>query len=224
MMTTSSLTELRQAALALWKHQRQDLERTAARQAAERALDVFGDQAGPLADPDSWQGSADGDAVALPALDDDERDKLEYDHTFDEQLWLRSDCPACGGSGTRITPVSSLLELGQALDDLQEARGSFDDDEVDVEDDGEVVTADEDGEAVVAEAEEAVAEGEDAAAEDGEARDEVDADDLPGACDDCDEASSPAQRLYQAVLDAVEEAGESEEAEEITQPAGRGRG
>src|SRR6266540_1177841 len=184
MMTTSSLTELRQAALALWRRQRQDLERDAARQAAERALDVFGDQAGPLADSDSWQGNADGDATALPALDEDGEDKLEYDHTFDEQLWLRSNCPACGGSGTRITPIGSVLELGQALDGLQEARGTSGDD------------------------------------------DEVDPDDLPGACDDCDEPSSAARRLYQAVLDAIEEAGESEEEaeDELTEGLGRGRG
>src|SRR6266498_2821417 len=170
MMTTSSLTELRQAALALWRRQRQDLERDAARQAAERALDVFGDQAGPLADSDSWQGNADGDATALPALDEDGEDKLEYDHTFDEQLWLRSNCPACGGSGTRITPLGSVLALGQALDGLQEARGT--------------------------------------------------------SCDDCDEPSSAARRLYQAVLDASEEAGESEEEaeDELTEGLGRGRG
>src|SRR6266511_3674538 len=99
MMTTSSLTELRQAALALWRRQRQDLERDAARQAAERALDEDGEE------------------------------KLEYDHTFDEQLWLRSNCPACGGSGTRITPIGSVLELGQALDGLQEARGTSGDDD-----------------------------------------------------------------------------------------------
>src|SRR6266498_1979242 len=149
MMTTSSLTELRQAALALWRRQRQDLERDAARQAAERALDVFGDQAGPLADSDSWQGNADGDATALPALDEDGEDKLEYDHTFDEQLWLRSNCPACGGSGTRIIPVGSLLELGQALEGLQDARAEPDEDDQDDEDDGEAeaeVLAADDGE------------------------------------------------------------------------------
>jgi hypothetical protein len=222
MMTSSSLTELRQAAIALWKHQRQDLERTAAREAAERALDVFGDQAGPLGDPDSWQGNADGDAVALPALDEDRQDKLEYDHTFDEQLWLRSDCPACGGTASRITPIGSLLELGQALDDLQEARGEAGEDadaEVEVlgEGDGEVLA---DGEVITA--------GGDEASEGGEASDaraEVDADDLPGACDDCDEASSPAQRLYQVVLDVIEEAGESEEEEEeIMERPARGRG
>jgi hypothetical protein len=224
MMTSSSLTELRQAAIALWKHQRQDLERTAAREAAERALDVFGDQAGPLGDPDFWQGNADGDAVALPALDEDGQDKLEYDHTFDEQLWLRSDCPACGGSATRITPIGSLLELGQALDDLQEARGEAGEDadaevEVLAEDDGEVV-AEADGEVVAAGGGEAVEGG-----EAGDARAEVDADDLPGACDDCDEASSPAQRLYQVVLDVIEEAGESEEEEEeIMERPARGRG
>jgi hypothetical protein len=187
MMTSSSLTELRLAALALWKHQRQDIERSGARQAAERALDVFGDTAGPLADPESWQGNADGDAVALPPLDEDGEDRLEYDHTFDEQLWLRSNCPSCGGSGSRITPIGSLLELGQALDGLQEAR-----------------------------------------AERGEDDDEVDPDDLPGACDECDQASSPAQRLYQAVLDAIEEAGESDDEDgdedEVTELPERGRG
>jgi hypothetical protein len=198
MMTSSTLTELRLAALALWKHQRQDLERTAARQAAERALDVFGDTAGPLAEPESWQGNADGDATAVPTLDQEGEDRLEYDHTFDEQLWLRSDCPSCGGRGSRITPIGSLLELGQALDALQDAR---------------------------AEGAE-LAEG--AGAEEG---DEVDPDDLPGACDDCDEPGSPAQRLYQAVLDAIEEAGESEgeeededEDEELMERSGRARG
>jgi hypothetical protein len=198
-MTSSSLTELRQAALALWKREREDLEHSAAREAADRALNVFGDRAGPLADPDSWEGNADGDAVALPTLDEDGQDKLEYDHTFGEQLWLRSDCPACGGSGTRITPVGSLLELGQALDGLREARGETGEDSGDeghpealAEDDGEVV---------------AEARGEDGSAE-------VDPDDLPGACDDCDNAGSPAQRLYQAVLGVIEEAGETEDEEE----------
>jgi hypothetical protein len=171
MMTSSSLTELRQAALALWKHQRQDLERAAARHAAERALDVFGDTAGRLGDPDSWQGSADGDAVAVDALDDDGEDRLEYDHTFDEPLWLRSNCPGCDGTGCRITPIGSLLELGQALDRLEEARAE---------------RAEEDG-------------------------GEPDPDDLPGACDDCEESRSPAGRLSQAVLDLVEEAREDEE-------------
>ncbi len=227
MMTSSSLTELRQAALAIWKHQRQDLERTAARQDAERALDVFGDQAGPLSDPESWQGNADGDAVALPALDEEGEDKLEYDHTFDEQLWLRSDCPACGGIGTRITPIGSLLELGQALEGLQEARGE-DDEEQDGQDDGEEeVIAERDGE-VVADGDGEVRE--ESAGQGREATAEVDPDDLPGACDDCDEATSPAQRLYRAVLDAVEEAGESEDEDEdedeeqLTERPGRGRG
>jgi len=212
MMTTSSLTELRQAALALWKRQRQDLERDAARQAAERALDVFGDQAGPLADSDSWQGNADGDATALPALDEDGEDKLEYDHTFDEQLWLRSNCPACGGSGTRITPIGSVLELGQALDGLQEARGTSGDDDEETEEEVEEVDAEADGEVAIE-----VTVEEDA---------EIDPDDLPGACDDCDEPSSAARRLYQAVLDAIEEAGESEEEDEdeVTEGSGRGRG
>jgi hypothetical protein len=171
-ITSTSLTELRQAALGLWKRERQDLDRSATRQAAERALDLFGDTAGPLTDPESWQGNGDGDATAIPALDEDGQDKLEYDHTFDEQLWLRSSCPACGGSA-RITPVGSLLELGQALDGLDEARASAD---------------------------------------------EVDADNLPGACDDCDEAGSPAQRLYRAVLDIVEEdEGEDEEDEDASE-------
>lgn len=198
-MTSSSLTELRQAALALWKHQRQDLERDTARHAAELALDVFGDTAGPLADPESWKGSADGDAVAMPTLDEDGADRLEYDHTFDEQLWLRSDCPSCGGSSCRITPIGSLLELGQALDRLQEARTQLAGGDVGVEDDEE----DE---------------------EEGGAEDV--ADDLPGACDDCDEANGPAQRLYQAVLDAIEEAGEDEDedAEEAMERPARGRG
>ena len=172
-ITTSSLTELRQAALGLWKRERQDLDRTATRQAAERALDLFGDTAGPLTDPDSWRGNGDGDATAIPALDDEGLDRLEYDHTFDEQLWLRSSCPACGGSA-RITPVSSLLELGQALDGLQEARA---------------------------------------------AGGEVDPDDLPGACDDCDDTGSPAQRLYRAVLAVVEEeedCGDEDEDEDVS--------
>jgi hypothetical protein len=219
MMTSSSLTELRQAALALWKHQRQDLERTAARQAAERALDVFGDQAGPLGDPDSWEGNADGDAVALLALDDDGQDKLEFDHIFGEQLWLRSDCPACGGSGSRITPIGSVLELGQALDGLQEARG-----ETEAEEAGEA-GAEADGEVPEGE----VPEAEPLDAGGAEARAEVDPDDLPGACDDCDEAGSPAQRLYRAVLDVIEEAGEDEDEDEegeevFTEGRARGRG
>jgi hypothetical protein len=182
MMTSSSLAELRQAALGLWKRERQELDHTATRQAAERALDLFGDTAGPLTDPESWQGNGDGDAVAVPALDEDGQDKLEYDHTFDEQLWLRSNCPSCGGSA-RITPVGSLLELGQALDRLDEARASGD---------------------------------------------EVDADELPGACDDCDDAGSPAQRLYRAVLDIVEGDEDEDEDEEddgdLSEDAGRGRG
>jgi hypothetical protein len=203
MMTSSSLTELRLAALALWKHQRQDLERSAARQAAERALDVFGDTAGPLGDPDSWQGNADGDAVAVPPLDADGEDRLEYDHTFDEQLWLRSNCPSCGGAACRITPIGSLLELGQALDHLQEARAERGEEDGDAEGSGEPP-----GGAPVDQ--------------------EVDPDDLPGACDACDESNSPAQRLYQAVLDAIEEAGESEDededAGEAIEPSARGRG
>ncbi|HEX8858211.1 MAG TPA: hypothetical protein VGC06_03800 [Actinomycetes bacterium] len=166
-ITTSSLTELRQAALGLWKRERQDLDRTATRQAAERALDLFGDTAGPLTDPESWSGNGDGDATAIPALDNEGLDRLEYDHTFDEQLWLRSSCPACRGSA-RITPVSSLLELGQALDGLQGARAAG----------------------------------------------EVDADSLPGACDDCDDAGSPAQRLYRAVLAVVEEDEDSDDEDE----------
>jgi hypothetical protein len=168
-MTADSLSELRQAALGLWKRERQDLDRSATRQAAERALDLFGDTAGPLTDPESWRGSGDGDAVAILPLDEDGQDKLEYDHTFDEQLWLRSTCPNCGGSA-RITPVSSLLELGQALDGLEEARASGD---------------------------------------------ELDPDHLPGACDDCEDTGSPAQRLYRAVLAVVEEdEGDDEDDEE----------
>jgi hypothetical protein len=226
MMTSSSLTELRQAALALWKHQRQDLERTAARQAAERALDLFGDQAGPLGDPDSWEGNADGDAVALLALDDDGQDKLEFDRTFGEQLWLRSDCPACGGSGSRITPIGSLLELGQALDGLQEARGGTG------EEDAEEVSAEADGEVPEGDVSEVdVSEVEAGGAAGAQVEAEVDPDDLPGACDDCDEAGSPAQRLYRAVLDVIEAAGEDEEedeeeeeAEVFTEGRARGRG
>ncbi len=172
MSTSSPLTELRQAALALWKHQRQELERDAARQAAERALDVFGDSAGPLADPQSWRGNDDGDAVAVPALDLDGDYRLEYDHTFDEQLWLRSGCPTCGKANCRVTPVGSVVELGQALDRLEEAWRQR------------------------------------------EEGNEVDADDLPGACDNCDDTDNPASRLQQAVLDVVEAAAEEEEDEE----------
>jgi hypothetical protein len=169
---TPPLTELRLAALGLWKHQRVDLERDASRKAAELALDVFGDTAGPLSDPDSWKGSADGDATAASTLDEDGDYRLEYDHTFDEQLWLRSACPSCGGSACRVTPVGSVLELGQALDALQEAAALR------------------------------------------ERGDDVDADDLPGACDDCDQPNTPAERLYQAVLDAIEEVVEGDEDED----------
>ncbi len=167
--TSPPLTELRMAALSLWKYQRQDLEREAARQASERALDVFGDQAGPLSDPDAWKGTADGDATAVATLDPDGNYGLEYDHTFDEQLWLRSGCPGCGGSACRITPVSSVLDLGQALDGLQEGYEKL--------------------------------------GRDGE----IDTDNLPGACDDCDGPNSPSERLYQAVADVVEEVNEDEE-------------
>jgi hypothetical protein len=170
--TAPPLTELRLAALSLWKHQRQDVERGAARKAADLSLDLFGDQAGPLSNPDTWKGTADGDANAIPTLDEDGNYALEYDHTFDEQLWLRSGCPSCGGTACRVTPVGSVLELGQALDGLQEGYEKL-------ERDGE-----------------------------------VDADDLPGACDDCDGPSSPSERLYQAVVDAIEEVIESDEDED----------
>jgi hypothetical protein len=166
------LTELRLAALSLWKHQRQELERGASRRAAELALDLFGDQAGPLADPSSWKGSADGDATAIATLDEDGDYSLEYDHTFDEQLWLRSGCPSCGDTACRVTPVGSVLELGQALEGLQEGYEKL-------ERDGE-----------------------------------VDADDLPGACDDCDGPNSPSERLYRAVVDAIEEVVEGDEDED----------
>jgi hypothetical protein len=121
MDSSTTLTELREAALAVWKHTKEDQERDAAREAAERALDVFGDTAGPLADPESWRGDDEGDAVAIPALDLDGNYRLEYDHTFDEQLWLRSRCASCGRENCRVTPVSTLLELGQALDRLEGA-------------------------------------------------------------------------------------------------------
>lgn len=170
--TAPPLTELRLAALSLWKHQRQELERGASRRAAELALDLFGDQAGPLADPSSWKGSADGDATAIATLDEDGDYSLEYDHTFDEQLWLRSGCPSCGDTACRVTPVGSVLELGQALEGLQEGYEKL-------ERDGE-----------------------------------VDADDLPGACDDCDGPNSPSERLYQAVVDAIEEVVEGDEDED----------
>ncbi len=175
MTTSNPLTELHEAAIALWKHQRQELERDAAKQAAERALDVLGDSAGPLADPQSWRGNDDGDATAVPTLDLDGNYRLEYDHTFDEQLWLRSGCPSCGRANCRVTPVGSLLELGQALDRLEGAWRRR------------------------------------------EAGEEVDTDDLPGACDDCDESNTPANRLHQAVLDVIEaaEEDEEEEAEEL---------
>jgi hypothetical protein len=170
--TTPPLTELRMAALSLWKHQRQDLERDAARRASELALDVFGDQAGTLSHPDAWKGSADGDATAVATLDTDGNYGLEYDHTFDEQLWLRSGCPSCGGSACRVTPVASVLELGQALDGLQEGYEKL-------ERDGA-----------------------------------VDADDLPGACDDCDLPNTPSERLYQALVDAIEAVTEGDEDED----------
>jgi hypothetical protein len=121
MESSETLTQLRLAALALWKHQKEERERTAAEEAAERAVDVFGDVAGSLADPKSWRGDGDGDAVALGTLDPERNLRLEYDHTFDEQLWLRSGCPSCGKESCRVTPVSTLLELGQALDRLEEA-------------------------------------------------------------------------------------------------------
>jgi hypothetical protein len=169
--SSTTLTELREAALAIWKHQKGEQEWDAAREAAERALDVFGDTAGPLADPESWRGNDDGDAVAIPALDPDGNYRLEYDHTFDEQLWLRSGCPSCGRERCRVTPVSTLLELGQALDRLEGAWSRR------------------------------------------EQGSEVDADELPGACDYCDEPTAPAQRLYQAVLAVIESAAEADEEE-----------
>ena len=135
MESTSTLTELREAALALWKHQKEEQERTAAREAAERALDVFGDTAGILGDPQTWRGDDDGDAMAIPALDEDGRYRLEYDHTFGEQLWLRSGCPACGRESGRTTPVTSVLELGQALDRLEAGWGRREQDaEIDTDD------------------------------------------------------------------------------------------
>jgi len=167
--TSNTLTELREAALALWKHQKEERERDGANEAAERAVDVFGDAAGPLADPESWRGSGDGDAVAEATLDLDGNYRLEYDHTFDEQLWLRSGCPSCGNESCRVTPVSTLLELGQALDRLEEGWSER--------------------------------------AQDGKA----DADDLPGACDYCDEPEAPAERLYQAVVAVIESESEEEE-------------
>jgi hypothetical protein len=173
MDSPTTLTELREAALALWKRQKEEQERDAAEDAAERALDVFGDTAGPLADPGSWRGNDDGDAVAIPALDPEGSYRLEYDHVFDEQLWLRSGCPSCGGERCRVTPVSTLLELGQALDRLQGAWNRR------------------------------------------EQGAELDSDDLPGACDHCDQPTAPAERLYQAVLAVIESAGaDEEEAEE----------
>jgi hypothetical protein len=167
--SSNTLTELREAALALWKHQKEERERDGASDAAERAVDVFGDAAGPLADPESWHGSGDGDAVAIPTIDLDGSYRLEYDHTFDDQLWLRSGCPSCGNQGCRVTPVATLLELGQALDRLEEGWS------VRQQDGG------------------------------------VDSDDLPGACDHCDEPDAPAERLYQAVLAVIESAGEEGE-------------
>ncbi|HZD01917.1 MAG TPA: hypothetical protein VFA46_17505 [Actinomycetes bacterium] len=171
MDSSTTLTELREAALAVWKRQKEEQERDSAKEAAERALDVFGDTAGPLADPESWRGNDDGDAVAVPALDLDGGYRLEYDHTFDEELWLRSGCPSCGGERCRVTPVGTLLELGQALDRLQAAWSRR------------------------------------------EQGGEVDADDLPGACDHCDEPTAPAERLYQAVLAVIESAGVQDEEE-----------
>lgn len=171
MDSSTTLTELREQALALWRHQKEGQERDAAEQAAERALDVFGDAAGPLSDPESWRGDDDGDAVAIPALDADGNYRLEYDHTFDEQLWLRSGCPSCGKESCRVTPIGTLLELGQALDRLEQAW------------------------------------------ERREQGAEVDADDLPGACDYCDESAAPADRLYQAVLAVIEAAAEEGEEE-----------
>ena len=175
MDTSITLTELREAALALWKHQKEEREREGASDAAERAVDVFGDTAGPLADPESWRGSGDGDAVAIPSLDLDGNYRLEYDHTFDEQLWLRSGCPSCGNEACRVTPVGSLLELGQALDRLEEGWGKR------------------------------------------EAGEEVDSDDLPGACDYCDDTEAPAERLYQAVLAVIEESAAEEDEEDEEQ-------
>jgi hypothetical protein len=165
------LAELRESALALWRHEKEQLEREGAREAAERAVDVFGDAAGPLADPQAWRGNDDGDAVAVSALDTDGSYRIEYDHTFHEQLWLRGDCPSCGRGNTRVTPIGTLVELGQALDRLQAAQ---------------------------------------ARREQGE---KVDADDLPGACDYCDEPDAVAERLYQAVVAVIESAGEEEEEE-----------
>jgi hypothetical protein len=172
MESSNTLTELREAALALWKRRREEQERDAANEAAERALDVFGDAAGALGDPQTWRGNDDGDAVAVPALDLDGKYLLEYDHTFDEQLWLRSGCPSCGRQSCRVTPVTTLLELGQGLDRLETGWSRR-------ERDGE-----------------------------------VDADDLPGACDYCDGPDAPAERLYQAVVAVIESAAEGDEEEE----------
>ncbi len=169
--TAGTLTELREAALALWKHQKEEQEREGANDAAERAVDVFGDAAGPLADPQTWRGNDDADAVAIPTLDLDGNYRLEYDHTFDEQLWLRSGCPSCGNESCRVTPIISLLELGQALDRLEAGWSRREQDS------------------------------------------KVDSDDLPGACDYCDEPEAPAERLYQAVLAVIESAGEEDEEE-----------